>query len=121
MSLFSRIIHRPFPCVCLDEPQPADTYDTVHDVGVDETNGRYADVRVLRCKHCGRHWLHYQAEYEHFSNSGRYFMGLISFEKARNLLPEKAVDYLQSLEWHLYGGSYFGSKGKSTSKHIQAD
>lgn len=35
-------------------------------VGVDETEGRYADVTLMRCANCNRLWLRYQLEYEAF-------------------------------------------------------
>ena len=41
-------------------------------------------------------------------------MGVITAELAETLSPNAAVDYLNKLDWHLYGGSYFdGRKGKS--------
>jgi hypothetical protein len=92
-------------------------YEKVRDIGVDTTNGRYGDVTIRRCRLCGRHWLHYQVEYEAFTGSGRYFMGLITREAARSLSPEGAVEYLNAIDWHLYGGAYFGGlKGRSTGK-----
>jgi hypothetical protein len=75
---------------------------------------------VRRCKRCSRHWLHYLAEYEAFPRSGRWFMGLIAPERAQALSPGEAVDYLNSLDWHFYGGSYFGRAGRS-SREVQAD
>lgn len=48
-------------------------------------------------------------------------MGLITPEIADALSPNEAVGYLDQLEWHLFGGSYFlGKKGRSTSK-VNAD
>lgn len=35
-------------------------------------------------------------------------MGLITQEVANGLPANKAIEYLENLEWHLYGGSYFG-------------
>jgi hypothetical protein len=103
------------PCICLNGPLRFDQYDEISYIGVDETNGRYGDVTLKQCKHCGRYWLHYLVEYEAFTGSGRYYMGLITPEAAKGLKPEDAVEYLNSLEWHLYGGAYFGGrKGKST-------
>lgn len=104
-------------CSCLDEPRSFDQYEEVRRLGVDPTSGRYGEVGLLRCKRCGRYWLRYQVEYEAFTGSGRYFMGLITLEKAESLAPDEAFDYLNQLDWHLYGGSYFfGKKGRSTGK-----
>lgn len=103
--------------MCLDEPMASDHYEEVGDIGVDTTNGRYGNVTVRQCRLCGRYWLHYHVEYEAFTGSGRYFMGLITREAARVLSPDAAVEYLNGLDWHLYGGSYFGGlKGRSTGE-----
>lgn len=94
-----------------------DQYETVEYIGVDQTHGRGGDVTLKQCKHCDRYWLHYQVEYEAFTGSGRYFMGLITPETAKNLSPDAVIDYLNHLEWYLYGGSYFGGKtGRATGK-----
>jgi len=47
-------------------------------------------------------------------------MGLITPEAAGNLAPDKAVDYLNGLDWHLYTGSYSGKKGRSAGQ-VNAD
>lgn len=105
------------PCICLREPMQFYEYEEIQYIGVDETNGRYGDVTLKKCKKCDRYWLHYLVEYEAFTASGRYFMGLITPEIAQTLSPDLAVSYLNSLEWHLYAGSYFyGKKGRSTGK-----
>ena len=104
-------------CECLDEPMWFDRYNIVKFIGRDETNGRFGQVELWQCKSCGRYWLHYAVEYEAFTGSGRYFMGLITPEIADALSPNTAVEYLEKLDWHLYGGSYFsGKKGKSAGK-----
>ena len=107
-------------CKCLNEPMLFDQYNKVRHLGVDETHGRFGDVELRQCKQCGHHWLHYSVEYEAFTGSGRYFMGLITLEVADTLSSDKAVEYLNTLDWHLYGGSYFGKKGKSINK-VNAD
>jgi hypothetical protein len=95
----------------------SDQYHKVRDAGVDTTNGRYGQVEIWQCRICGRLWLRYAVEYEAYSSSGRYFMGLITPEAANALSADGGVEYLNSLEWHLYGGSYFGGeKGRSTGK-----
>ena len=100
-------------CECLEKPLSFDQYETVKNIGIDKTNGRFGEVEVKRCKKCGRLWLHYFVEYESFKNSGRYFMAPLTPETADALTPEKAIPYLRQLDWHLFGGSYFGKKGKS--------
>jgi len=103
-------------CNCLNEPMGMNEYKKVRFIGIDETNGRFGEVNLWQCKTCERLWLHYFVEFESFRASGRYFMGLISQEDSDTLLPSEAVEYLNKLDWHLYGGSYFyGKKGRSTS------
>ncbi len=59
-------------CSCLDAyGQDLTGY---RDVGVDETEGKFADVSVRRCDRCGRLWLCYFVEYEAFTASGRWAM-----------------------------------------------
>jgi hypothetical protein len=109
-------------CLCLDLPLPLYHYGKEKFIGVDETLGRFGQVTLKQCRHCRRWWLHYFVEYEAFRASGRYFMGLITPEVAETITPETAVEYLESLDWHLYGGSYFFNRtGKSTSKGIYVD
>jgi hypothetical protein len=109
------------PCPCLDAPLTFDRYEVIAYLGVDTTHGRYGEVTIRRCRHCGRRWLHYRVEYEAFPGSGRYFMGLIAPHAAETLTPEAAVPYLNSLEWHLYGGSYFGGKAGRSRGTVQVD
>lgn len=108
-------------CNCLNESMGMNEYKKVRFIGIDETNGRFGEVNLWQCKTCGRLWLHYFVEFESFRASERYFMGLISQEASDTLLPSEAVEYLNKLDWHLYGGSYFyGKKGRSTSA-VNAD
>ena len=96
----------PTGCLC----ERADAWFTQFDarpVGCDETEGRYADVELWRCRTCRRLWLRYLVEYESFGRSGRWARGLISEEVAATMTPERAVDHLNGLGWYLYGGSYF--------------
>ncbi|TWD77222.1 hypothetical protein FB547_110184 [Variovorax beijingensis] len=89
-------------------------------VGVDETEGRYGDVSVETCVHCGQKWLRYHVEYEAFTASGRRFRGLISDEQLVALKPEDAVPFLEKLLWYFKGGSYFGTAGERSSGAVRA-
>jgi hypothetical protein len=93
-------------CVC-EQGGARFTEFECRDVGRDETEGRFADVTLNRCRTCGRTWLRYLVEYEAFSRSGRWARGLISEADANTITPETAVALLNGLEWYLYGGSYF--------------
>src|SRR5262245_62183010 len=97
-------------CRCMTPPLDFRDYDKTF-VGVDETHGRYGDVTIERCKHCGALWLHYLVEYESHSRSGRWYRGIVTTEVAKTVRPEAAVAVLQSLPWRLAGGSYFESRG----------
>jgi len=109
------------PCLCLDAPLASNQYELIAHLGVDTTRGRYGEVTIRRCRHCGRWWIHYHVEYEAYSGSGRTFMGLITPHAAETLRPEAAVSYLNSLDWHLYSGSYFGGKAGRTRGPVQVD
>ena len=81
-------------------------------IGVDKTNGRFGEVSVEICKTCGSKWLRYFVEYAAFTASGRWYRGLASQEMLGSLTPEGAVEALQNLAWHFYGGSYFETTGR---------
>ncbi|MFI4976610.1 MAG: hypothetical protein ACHP84_18905 [Caulobacterales bacterium] len=93
-------------CVCEQGGARFNQFET-QEVGCDETEGRFADVTLNRCRSCGRLWLRYLVEYEAFNRSGRWARGLISDEAAHTITPETAVPFLNGLDWYLYGGSYF--------------
>jgi hypothetical protein len=101
-------------CPCCRAPLRYDRYDEVAFLGVDATAGRYGEVSLLRCKACGQYWLRYALEYEHLAASGRFFLGPIAPQVARGVAPEAAVEYLESLDWYLFGGSYFRGAGRSS-------
>jgi hypothetical protein len=107
-------------CRCLTPPLHYANYrDRV--VGTDPTKGRFGEVKVRTCVHCGRLWLHYLVEYEAFSRSGRWYCGVVSEEVARAVSPETAVEILESLPWHLYGGSYFDTTGRRGTGAVHVD
>jgi len=80
-------------------------------LGVDNTNGRYADVTVEQCKLCNRKWLRYFVEYESFTKSGRWYRGIVSDNDLLEITPENSIAYIEKLDWYIYGGSYFSSTG----------
>lgn len=90
-------------------------------LGIDETNGRSGEVTIETCKACGRMWLCYFVEYESFSQSGRWYRGLVTPEMVESLRPEQAAELLASLPWRSSGGSYFRSNGKKGSGPITVD
>ena len=90
-------------------------------VGIDYTHGRFGEVTIKRCVHCAAVWLHYLVEYEAFSQSGRWFRGLIDEARVATITAEGAIDTLKQLEWHFYGGSYFAHAGVRWFDDINPD
>lgn len=90
-------------------------------VGVDETNGRYGDVTVRTCRACGRRWLHYHVEYEGFTGSGRWYAGVLPDGADASLTAGSAAALLESLPWHVYGGSYWGTRGRRGTGAVIVD
>lgn len=90
-------------------------------VGIDETNGRSGEVTVEACKACGRLWLRYFVEYPSFSESGRWYRGLVTPRMVESLRPEQAPDVLAGLPWYFYGGSYFRTTGRRSSGRVIVD
>lgn len=101
------------PCLALG-PMPGSFDET--SVGQDPTDGRYADVSIRACRLCGRLWLHYFVEHEAFTGSSRWYTGLLPAGAETGLTPERAVPLLESLPWHVHGGSYFGHAGRRVSR-----
>jgi hypothetical protein len=100
------------PCACLTSGPRHPDIGEQRQIGVDPTDGRYADVALLRCARCGRLWLRYHVEYEAFSGSGRWAVAPIAEDEAAMIRPETAAAYLDSQEWYVYGGSSWGHGGK---------
>ena len=90
-------------------------------IGIDEKKGRFGEVTIHVCKRCQWKWLRYFVEYESFSGSGRWYRGLVSDEVASKVTPETAIEILKNLDWHFYGGSYFGTAGQKGSGPIFVD
>ncbi|GAB1541676.1 hypothetical protein NUACC21_43480 [Scytonema sp. NUACC21] len=102
------------PCICMSLNGYRNGTFSSRWLGIDETNGRFGEVSIDQCHSCKRVWLHYFVEYEHLSQSGRWYRGMIDDEVAQVVTPETAVEILNNLEWHFYGGSYFfGKSGRS--------
>ena len=120
-ELSQRLEHIPDAnCRCFIPPLHYMNYEEVT-LGVDKTNGRYADVSLFTCLHCTTKWLHYYAEYEAYSRSGRWYRGIISDKEAKEITPESAVAYLERLDWYIFGGSWFSSQGMYGKGKVRAD
>jgi hypothetical protein len=90
-------------------------------VGIDTARGRFGEVNVRTCHACGRRWLHYRVEYEAFSRSGRWYTGLLPEGADAGLTPEAAVPLLERLPWHIYGGSFWDTRGRRSSEPVRVD
>jgi len=90
-------------------------------IGIDERNGRFAEITLNTCKHCSTKWLRYFAEFEAFSKSGRWYRGIVQEKDLPQIKPDNAVEYLEELDWFIYGGSHFSSTGMYGRGQVQAD
>jgi len=91
-------------CVC-EKPELEHGDYRTSAVGTDETNGRKAEVSILQCKLCQRIWLKYEMKPE------KWFKGIIAKKEVAHMKPENAVEYIENLDWYLYGGAYFQITG----------
>jgi hypothetical protein len=106
-------------CLCLTNGVRFPDAVLVRQVGVDDTDGRFADVKIERCTRCGRLWLQYQVEYAGFSRSGRWACVQVSAAEADGVTPEAAAGVIASRAWHIRGGSYWGHRGQRASGPIR--
>jgi len=108
------------PDACRCNTPPIDHRDfESRELGIDETRGRFAEVGIERCRHCGQHWLRYRYEIEGISRSGRWYRGAIEPAQAESVTPAAALNMLSRLAWYLYGGSYFGSTGMRSDTPLE--
>lgn len=99
-------------CLCLTLGPRSPAAIDEQFVGVDKTDGRFADVTLRRCPRCGRLWLRYQVEYEAFTSSGRWAEAPIGDDTAATITPETAAAFLDRAPFHIFGGSFWGHDGR---------
>ncbi|WP_415327546.1 hypothetical protein [Chryseobacterium sp. MMS23-Vi53] len=95
-------------CAC-EKPTSTYTEYRTSEIGIDHTNGRDAKVAIQQCKLCQRIWIYYFMKSEN-PQSDRWYKGIVTKKDRPNITPENAVEFLESLEWYVYGGSYFEDK-----------
>ena len=110
----------PSDCICQKPPFSYLNYDTV-ELGIDETNGRFAEVNLQTCKHCGTQWLDYFVEIEGFSSHIKWFKAIIDEVQVEEITPENAIGYIERADWYFYGGSYYVSVVSIGSGKINVD
>jgi hypothetical protein len=103
---------RPLDCCCLNAAPTHPHAIEERFVGTDPTDGRFALVRIVRCRLCRRLWVVYSVEYEHRTASGRWGAAVISEKDAGWMSPERAAGYIERAPWNVRGGSFFGHAGK---------
>lgn len=105
------MITPPANCPCMNPPFQRQDFAHRY-LGMDETDGRFADVSLEQCTTCGSYWMHYGYSIEGFSGSGRWYRIQVDPEKTAAVKPEAAARLLINATWHFYGGSYYGTTGK---------
>lgn len=109
-------------CPCDGHEARFDQFEIEREVGVDLTNGRYADVQVLRCVACRQLWLTYAVEYADRSRSGRWARGQIDCGSVDAITPESATAYLHGLaSYHSFGPLSEGEGRTSRSGPMRWD
>jgi hypothetical protein len=98
-------------CSCLNEDTCYQDTVQVEFLGVDRDFG---ESKILKCRRCGRYWLHYFIEYEYLTAAGRWFCGVITPETAACADAASAKKILEGLDWYFRGGSAFGGKAIKT-------
>jgi len=68
----------------------------------------YAQVTLLECAVCGQLWIRYHYEFEAMTASGRWYLGAITASQASFLTAGNAKEILESMDWYIHGGSYYG-------------
>lgn len=109
----SRRSTAPAHCPCLGTP--FDGLLTSRELGMDAWLG---EATLLVCRRCGRYWLRYFYEVEAFSQSGRWYLGVLSPAVLAILGLANAKKTLEELGWYYYGGSYYGEQWGKTSGKI---
>lgn len=107
-------------CVCRTPPLNYKDY-TIVTLGVDTTNGRFADVTIQTCLHCGTKWLNYLVQFEAFTGSGRWYRAVVTEKELTTMTPENAVAFLEHVPFYMYGGSYFEHTGKYGKGKVSVD
>lgn len=92
-------------CGCEKPGQSSSDYRTSN-IAIDKANDRNAEASVLQCRLCQRIWIIYSIKSD-LTKTEKWFKGIVAKKDLSSITPENAVQYLENLDWYLYGGSYF--------------
>lgn len=90
-------------CNCNKPPFYYLDYNSIY-LGTDDN---YADITIDTCKNCGKKWLKYLIEEEHYTKSGRWWRAPIDSSIVNILTAENSKELIESLDWCFVGGSYY--------------
>lgn len=93
-------------CAC-EKPTASYTEFRTSALGIDNTHGKNAEVSIQQCKLCQRIWIRYDFNADVTPESGKWYKGMVSKKDRPQITPENALEYLESLEWYVYGGGFF--------------
>jgi hypothetical protein len=99
-------------CPCLERGPRHPDIIRERDLGRDDTEGRFADVDVIRCARCRQLWLRYQYEIEAFTASGRWYEAVIDEAAAAAMTTEDAYGFIKAAPWRIVGGSFYGHSAR---------
>lgn len=93
---------------CCKPPFNYKQYASTH-IGIDNSNGTYADVTIEKCTICGTLWIKYAFEIEGISRSGQWYRTTITPEETERITTTTALEFIEKSENYFCGGSYFDS------------
>ena len=97
-------------CLCLNRVRD----DLIHlaKVGIEASGG---ESTIHACPDCGQRWLRHLRENEGFTRSGQWVMAPFAPKETHLLEPNEVFSLITSKPWHYFGGSYYGSTGRTST------
>lgn len=95
-------------CAC-EKPTASYTEFKTSALGIDQAHGKNAEVSIQQCKLCQRIWIRYAFNADSTPESGKWYKGMVSKKDRPQITPENALEYIEGLEWYVYGGGFFGN------------
>jgi len=88
-------------CSCITPPFYHDDYESEL-ISIDQADGRFGEISILRCRMCGSTWLNYFIEYEGYEHSSRWYRGMVTAEQLARLIPEQVPVFFAGLPWYFF-------------------